>query len=278
MPERRGLVEVGHACISLRRQCHLLGLPRSSYYYQPVRESDENLAVMRALDELYTRTPFYGSRRMMHELRDLGHLVNRKRVQRLSRLMGLETIFPKKRPQFDGAQHRIFPYLLNGVVVNHANQVWSTDITYIRLRGGFVYLVAVLDWYSRFVLSWELSNTLDASFCVAAARRALMGCRPSIFNTDQGSQFTCSSFVDLVLENGVQLSMDGRGRAFDNIFIERLWRTVKYEEVYLRDYESVPDALASIGRYLRFYNDERKHQSLGYRTPRAVYHEQAAWN
>lgn len=241
---------------------------------------------MRHIDQIYTKWPFYGSRRLVHELTgrvsaELGDpefSVNRKRVQRLLQLMGLEVIYPKKRPRPDGAEHRIFPYLLRGLAIERSNQVWSSDITYIRLRRGFVYLVAVMDWYSRYVVSWELSNTLEASFCVAALDRALRAGKPDIVNTDQGCQFTARDYVDLVLGHGIKLSMDGRGRAFDNIFIERLWRSVKYEEVYLKEYDTVPDAIGGLSQYLRFYNTERPHQALGYRTPKQVYLGGASWN
>jgi len=260
-----------HAALSVARQCTLLDLPRSSYYYEPLPTSRENLRLMRLLDEQYTATPFYGSRRMQVALARAGHAVNRKHVQRLMRLMGIEAVGPKPRLSEPHPGHRVYPYLLRGVPIVRVNQVWSTDITYVRLRHGFVYLVAILDWYSRYVLAWDLSVTVDGQFCLAALESALGGCTPEIFNTDQGAQFTASVFTDRLKAAGTQISMDGRGRALDNVFVERLWRSVKYEEVYLKDYGSVPDARAQLGRYFRFYNHERPHQSLAYQTPAAVY-------
>lgn len=271
MEVKRGLIEPGNGQLSIARQCELLGLARSSFYYEAQGESDENLLLMRLLDEQYTRTPFYGIRRMTAWLCGEGHQVNEKRVKRLLRLMGLEAIYPKPRLSLNTAQHRVFPYLLRGVRVERPNQVWSTDITYIRLARGFVYLVAVIDWYSRYVLSWEVSVTLDGSFCLDALNTALAKGRPDIFNTDQGPQFTSEAFTGRLLDEGIRVSMDGRGRALDNIFVERLWRSVKYEEVYLKDYEGVPAAVAGLDAYFAFYNGERLHQSLGYRTPGAVY-------
>jgi putative transposase len=253
------------------RQCALLDLPRSAYYYEPRPTSVENLQLMRLLDEQYTATPFYGSRRMQVALAQAGHAVNRKHVQRLMRLMGLEAVGPKPRLSEPHPDHRVYPYLLRGVPIVRVDQVWSTDITYVRLRHGFVYLVAILDWYSRYVLAWDLSVTVDGQFCLAALESALGERTPEIFNTDQGAQFTATGFTDRLKAAGIQISMDGRGRALDNVFVERLWRSVKYEEVYLKDYGSVPDARAQLGRYFRFYNHERPHQSLAYQTPAAVY-------
>lgn len=227
---------------------------------------------MRRIDEQYTQTPFYGSRRMTVRLREQGYAVNRKRVQRLMRRMGVEAVYPKRRLSAGGAESRVFPYLLRGVTVVRPDQVWSADITYIRLRRGFLYLVAVMDWYSRCVLSWELSNALEAGFCVEALERALGGPRkPSVFNTDQGAQFTSEEFIERLRRAEVAVSMDGRRRVFDNIFVERLWRTVKYEEVYLHDYRDGREARQSLGRYFEFYNERRPHQSLNYRTPATVY-------
>jgi putative transposase len=255
----------------MRRQCELLGLSRATLYYEPRGETVENLRLMRLLDEQYTRTPFYGLRRMTAWLRMQGYQVNHKRVQRLLRLMGLEAIYPKpQRSQLITGQH-IYPYLLHGVHIAHANQVWSTDITYIRLRHGFVYLVAILDWFSRYVLAWEVSMTLDSDFCISALDRALVHAQPEIFNSDQGGQFTSTAFTERLKARGIQISMDGRGRALDNIFVERLWRTLKYEEVYLHDYRSVPEAIRRLGAYFTFYNSERLHQALNYQTPEAVY-------
>jgi putative transposase len=270
------LVELGHSEISLGRQCELLGLARSSFYYQQRGESERNLKLLRLLDEQYTRTPFYGVPRMTAWLGTQGELVNEKRVRRLMRVLGLEAIYPKPRLSEAAAGHKIYPYLLRNVAITRVNQVWSTDITYIRLRQGFIYLVAVIDWFSRYVLSWEVSVTMESSFCVAALDWALRTGRPEIFNTDQGAQFTATPFTDRIKAAGAQISMDGRGRALDNVFVERLWRSVKYEEVYLKDYGSVLDARVQLGRYFRFYNHKRPHQSLAYRTPAAVYAEAKA--
>jgi putative transposase len=259
------------ADLSLRRQCALLGVSRSSLYYAPSGESEENLQLMRLIDEQYTRRPFFGSRRMAVWLRDQGHAVNRKRVTRLMEVMGIAAVYPKPKLSQPGEGHTIYPYLLEGVEVSRVNQVWSTDITYIRMAGGFVYLVAVMDWFSRLVLSWALSVTLELDFCLAALKQALRRGRPEIFNSDQGSQFTSEKFTGALEAHGIAVSMDGRGRCLDNIFIERLWRSLKYEEVYLKEYRVVPEARAGIGRWFRFYNHERPHQSLGYRTPASVY-------
>ena len=237
-------------------------------------ESAYNLELMHLIDRQYLSTPFYGRRRMTRWLHEEGHEVNEKRVGRLMAVMGIEAIYPKPRLSKPAPGHRIYPYLLRGVEIERVNQVWSTDITYIPLRQGFAYLVAVIDWFSRYVLSWELSVTMDTEFCVSAVAEALaIGERPEIFNTDQGSQFTSETFTGPLLALGVSISMDGRGRALDNVFIERLWRSVKYEEVYLKAYEDVGRSRRSLGAYFRFYNAERPHQSLGYRTPEQVYRE-----
>jgi putative transposase len=255
----------------MRRQCELLGVNRSGLYYEPVGESQENLLLMRLLDEQYTRTPFYGSRRMMEWLAAEGHEVNRKRVSRLMQLLGIEAVYPKPKLSQPWEGHRIYPYLLRGITVERVNQVWSTDITYIRMAQGFLYLVAVIDWFSRFVLSWSLSLTMEMDFCLKALDRALRRGRPEIFNSDQGSQFTSQKFTGKLEASKIAVSMDGRGRCFDNIFVERLWRSLKYEEVYLKDYASVAEARAGIAGYFQFYNHERLHQSLDYRTPAAIY-------
>jgi putative transposase len=269
---KRGLIDPSHAGLSVARQCELLGLARSSWYYQPRPVSAENLSMLRLLDEQYTRCPFYGVRRMTAWLRTQGHWVNPKRVARLMRELGITAIYPGPRLSVPGEGHEIYPYLLRDVVVDRRDQVWSTDITYIRLAQGFVYLVAVLDWFSRYVLAWELSVTMDVGFCIDALERALQrGARPEIFNSDQGAQFTSQAFTGRLRAADIRISMDGRGRALDNIFVERLWRTVKYEEVYLKDYASVPSARANLDAYFRFYNQERLHQSLDYQTPAAVY-------
>lgn len=226
---------------------------------------------MRLIDEQYTRTPFYGIRRMTVWLRSQGHCVNHKKVSRLMRLMGIEAIYPKKRLSLSDSRHKKYPYLLKGLNIDRPDQVWATDITYIRMRHGFVYLVAILDWFSRYVVGWAVSITLDVEFCVEALHAALDLSKPEIFNSDQGSQFTSKSFTGVLEAHGVTISMDGKGRAFDNIFVERLWRSVKYEEVYLKEYQSVRDAVRSLREYFRFYNLERPHQSLGYQTPHKVY-------
>jgi len=270
---RGWLVEPGHREISVRRQCELLSVNRSGLYYQPVGESEENRMLLRLIDEQYTQRPFYGSRRMTVWLREQGHEVNRKRVGRLMELMGIEAIYPKPKLSQPGEGHKIYPYLLEGVEVKRVNQVWSIDITYIRMAEGFLYLVAVMDWFSRFVLSWALSLTMEANFCVEALRRALRWGRPEIFNSDQGSQFTSEKFIGELESRGIAVSMDGRRRCLDNIFIERLWRSLKYEEVYLREYTLVPEARAGIGNWFRFYNHERPHQSLNYTTPAGLYLE-----
>jgi len=264
-------VEPSHPEISVRRQCDLLGVNRSGLYYQPVGESKENLMLMRLIDKEFTRHPFYGSRRMTVWLCGQGYEVNRKRVSRLMEIMAIEAVYPKPRLSQPGQEHKIYPYLLEGLEVTRLNQVWSTDITYIRMAEGFVYLVAVMDWFSRFVLSWALSVTMELDFCVEALKRALRRGRPEIFNNDQGPQFTSERFTGELETRNIAISMDGRGRCFDNIFIERLWRSLKYEEVYLREYASVPEARTGIGNWFRFYNHERSHQSLGYRTPADVY-------
>lgn len=253
-------------------QCELLGLPRSSYYYEPVPESAENLHLMRLIDEHYLVRPFYGSRRMAQELVRAGYRVNRKRVQRLMRLMGLEGVFPGRKTSKPAPGHRVYPYLLRGLTIDRPNQVWCSDITYVPMRYGFLYLVAVMDWFSRHVLAWRLSNTLDAAFCVEAARAALAQARPKIFNTDQGSQFTSEAFTSLLVQHQVAISMDGRGRATDNIFIERLWRSLKYEEIYLKDHATGTDLCNGLTDWFEFYTHRRPHQGLGYRTPFEVYY------
>jgi len=244
---------------------------RAGYYYRPRELAEETLLLMKLLDEQYTRTPFYGVLRMTAYLRRLGFTVNEKKVRRLLRIMGLEAIYPKKRLSVGNGSHKIYPYLLNDVKIIEPNHVWSADITYIRLAKGFIYLVAIIDWFSRYVLSWETSTTLEGSFCLATLEQALASAVPKIFNTDQGAQFTAKAFVNLLLGQSIQVSMDGKGRAFDNIFVERLWRSVKYEEVYLHDYSSINEAREGIQRYFDFYNNESLHQALGYRTPKEIY-------
>ena len=266
----RRWIEPEHLELSIARQCALLGLARSTRYYRGSGESAENLLLMRRIDEQYLRTPFYGSRKFSELLG-----VNRKRIQRLMRRMGIEAIYPKRRTTWPGVGHQIYPYLLRNVLVTRPDQVWASDITYVPLRHGFLYLVAVMDWYSRYVISWRLSNTLEGSFCVEALDEALSFSTPEIFNSDQGSQFTATAFTSRLESGGVAISMDGRGRAIDNVFIERLWRSVKYEEVYLKDYADGWEAEASLAAYFHFYNRERIHQSLGYRTPAEVYAERS---
>jgi putative transposase len=256
---------------SVRQQCGLLGLNRSSLYYCPKGESEENLVLMRLLDEQYTRTPCYGVLKMTVYLRHLGYQVNAKRVRRLLRIMGLEAVYQKPNTSKSNPEHEIYPYLLRGMVIDRCDQVWSTDITYIRLKSGFVYLVAVIDWYSRYVLGWALSNTLEADFCIETVGNILEQRQCEIFNTDQGAQFTTPRFTKPLLDKGIKVSMDGRGRALDNIFVERLWRTVKYEHVYLQDIQTVQDAWLGLRDYFNFYNKERFHQSLDYKTPAEVY-------
>lgn len=260
-----------HPTISIQRQCELLGLPRSSYYYEPKKEKPENLFYMRKIDEQYLKTPFYGVSRMTTWLRQEGFLVNEKRIRRLMRLMGLEAVYPKPHLSQGRDEHRKYPYLLRDLKILYPNQVWTTDITYIPLHNGFLYLVAVMDWYSRYVLSWNLSNTLDVSFCLEALDKALTIDTPEIFNTDQGSQFTSLEYTGRLEKENIRISMDGRGRVFDNIFIERLWRSVKYEEVYLKDYGSVRECAESLNSYFHFYNEERFHQSLENKTPKEIY-------
>jgi putative transposase len=271
LEQRRQWINPKHLRLSVRAQCALLGLPRSSFYYQAEPESVANLFYMRLLDGDYTRHPFYGVPRMTWWLRQSGYGVGPKRVRRLLRLMGLMAIYPNPHLSLNPLEHRRFPYLLRAVNIQRPNQVWSTDITYIRLRGGFVYLAAVIDWFNRYVLAWELSTTLEAGFCVAVVEQALMNVRPEIFNTDQGVQFTSAAFQAPLLAAQVKLSMDGRGRVFDNIFVERLWRSVKYEEVFLHDYQDVGQSRGGLARYFPFYNCVRPHQALGYRTPHDVY-------
>jgi len=268
--ELRTWIEPEHHTISARRQCELVGLARSSRYYESRGETAANLALMRRIDEVYTRWPFYGSRKLALELG-----VNRKRVQRLMRLMGIEAIGPHRRTTKSHPGHQKYPYLLRNMNILRPDHVWSTDITYIPLKHGFLYLVAVMDWYSRYVLSWRLSNTLEGTFCCEALDEALSISRPEIFNTDQGSQFTALSFTRRLESCGIAISMDGRGRAIDNVFIERLWRSVKYEEVYLCEYADGWEAEDRLRRYFEFYCQQRIHQSLDYRTPASVYGQKA---
>jgi putative transposase len=268
---KRDLIEPEHAQISVVRQCELVGLARASFYYVAQGESAENLQLMRLLDEQYTRTPFYGVRRMTVWLRQQGYTVNPKRVARLLHTLGLETLYPKPRLSQAHPERRVYPYLLRGVPITRVNQVWSTDMTYIRLHAGFVSLVAGMDWFSRYVLSWAVSITRDVGFCLEALEQALGMATPDIFNSDQGSQFTSADFTGRLETAGVKISMDGRGRGLDNVFVERLWRTVKYEEVYLKDYGTPREAIQGLEAFFQLYNRQRPHQALGYQTPATVY-------
>jgi putative transposase len=265
------MIEVGHPLLSVRRQCELVGLNRATFYRQARGETPMNLRLMRLIDEAYTRTPFYGYRKMTVYLNSQGYRVNRKRVARLMRTMGLQAIYPRRRTAIADREHKKYPYLLHDLDITRPNQVWSADITYVPMPTGFMYLVAVMDWFSRFVLAWQLSNTLDGLFCLAALRLALQQGQPDIFNTDQGVQFTADAFTSQLQAARIRISMDGRGRAFDNIFIERLWRSVKYEEVYLKDYPTVSALEIGLHHYFQFYNYERPHQSLAYRTPADIH-------
>jgi len=271
---RKSWVSTSDETLALTRQCELVAVNRTTFYAPTLAaEPDEReLELLSLIDTEYTRHPFYGSRKMVVYLRGLGHTINRKRVQRLMRILGLTGMAPGPNTSQPHPQHKVYPYLLRGVLVTRPNQVWSTDITYIRLPRGFVYLVAVIDWYSRCVLSWRLSNTMDSGFCVDCLEQALQDYgTPEIFNTDQGSQFTSEAFTGVLLKKGIAISMDGRGRALDNIFVERLWRSVKHEDVYLKGYASVSELLLGLTEYFVFYNTERTHQSLGYNTPDEVY-------
>ena len=271
MEVRRQWIELDHPQIPIARQCELVGLPRSSWYYHPQGESAENLRYMRLIDEEFTRRPYYGIRRMTAWLNRQGYPVNRKRVGRLMRQMELIPIYPKPRLSQGDSESRKYPYLLRDMTITHPDQVWCTDITYIRLRQGFVYLVVVMDWYSRYVLSWRVSVSLDVAFCLEALHEALEQSQPEFFNSDQGTQFTSLEFTGRLEKAGIRISMDGRGRVFDNIFVERLWRSVKYEEVYVKDYTSVADCKNNLLQYLHEYNEERLHESLNYHTPAEIY-------
>ena len=268
---KRDLIDPQDADLSVVRQCELLGLARSSYYYRPGEESEENLALMRLIDRQYMETPFYGSRRITDWLCREGWEVNRKRIQRLMRLMGLEALYPKPQTSQKNEEHRIYPDLLRGVLIDRPNQVGSSDITDVPLARGFLYLVAIIDWHSRYVLAWELSNTLDTAFCLEALDKALRRAKPEIFNSDQGCQFTSAAFTGRLEAEGIRISMDGTGRALDNIFVERLWRSVKYEDLYLKDYPEGWQLWKGMAAYFPFYNERRPHQSLGRRTPAEVY-------
>lgn len=266
------MIEMNHPTLSIRRQCDLIGLNRSTFYWQPAAESPLNLALMQLIDQEYTRAPFYGYRKMTIRLnREHGYEVNRKRVARLMVKMGLQAIYPQPRTTISNPQHKKYPYLLRGLKINRPNQVWAADITYIPMPQGFMYLVAIMDWFSRYVVAWQLSNTLDGAFCLATLCDALQQSQPEIFNTDQGVQFTAHDFTNELETAGIRISMDGRGRYLDNIFVERLWRTVKYEDIYIKEYAHVPALFTGLGDYFHVYNYERPHQSLGYYTPADVH-------
>ena len=270
--EKRAMIDPSHKHLSVVQQCGLLGLGRSTFYYQPVQINAVDLVLMAAIDRQFLETPYYGSRRMVAVLRRAGYVVNRKRVRRLMRQMGLHVIWQKPNTSKPNPEHKVYPYLLRDLVIDRPNQVWATDITYIPMSKGFLYLVAIMDWHSRAVLSWRLSNTMEADFCVAALEEALARYgKPEIFNSDQGSQFTSTAFTGVLTTAGIKISMDGRGRCIDNVFVERLWRSVKYEEVYLRAYDTVAEARTSLARYFSFYNSRRPHSSLDRQTPDQAY-------
>ncbi|MFH1767017.1 MAG: IS3 family transposase [Patescibacteria group bacterium] len=269
--EKKVVISKGRDKISKRRQCELLGINRSTVYYKPAPISEFELRLQNRTDELFTAHPFFGTRRLMEYLNLDGFEVGRDKVRSVMNSLGLETVYPKKNTSIRNQMHKIYPYLLKDVEISRTNQVWSADITYIRLRHGFVYLVAIMDWYSRYVLSWRLSNTLDSNFCVEALKEAFVYGQPEIFNTDQGCQFTSEAFTGLLLENNIKISMDGKGRALDNVFVERLWRSVKYENIYLNSYSSIPEVEDGLVAYFDFYNNRRLHQSLKYRTPVNAY-------
>jgi putative transposase len=265
------LIEIGNREISIARQCELLGMHRSAFYYQKKSVSVNDLNLMQLIDEQFTQTPFYGSRRLCAVLREKGHIVNRKKMRRLMQEMGLESIYPKPNLSKSNKLHKKYPYLLRGFLINKPGQVWSEDITYVRLEKGFAYLTAIIDWFSRYVLSWRLSNLLDSDFCLETLDEALRQGKPDIFNTDQGVQFTSKEFTQRLEDQGILISMDGKGRALDNIFVERLWRSVKYEDIYLRDYKTMQEAQEGLNRYFEYYNLKRPHQSLNYKKPYEVH-------
>ncbi len=277
MTERKAMVDKSHK-LPINRQCQLLELSRSSFYYRGREVSESELQQMRQIDEIHTQRPFYGSRRIRDWFEDQGISVNRKRIQRLMRLMGIQALYPKKKTSRPGKGHKVYPYLLTGLDINGSNQVWAADITYIPMAKGFLYLVAIMDWHSRKVLSWRLSNTMDDYFCLEALNEALQ-CygKPEIFNTDQGAQFTSMDFTDILKQHDIAISMDGKGRWMDNIFIERLWRSLKYEEVYLKAYQGVAEARQGIQSWLQFYNSERRHQGLRRQTPESVFFAGLKW-
>jgi len=278
MSERRAQIQISHPLPKTQR-CELLAVARTTAYYQSEPVSQEDLQLMRLIDEIHLKYPFYGSRRIGDELKDRGHRVNCKRIQRLMRQMGLQALYPRRRTSQPGKGHKIYPYLLRDLVINHPNQVWATDICYIPMAKGFMYLVAIMDWHSRRVLSWRISNTLDSDFCIEALQEAIERYgTPEIFNTDQGAQFTSEAFTGVLKDHGIAISMDGKGRWVDNVFVERLWRSVKYEDVYLHAYETPAQLRSGLAGYFDLYNTRRRHSALDRRTPDAVYFAQVAPN
>jgi len=269
--EKVKLIEKENMRISIKKQCELLDLNRSGYYYKKKPETKENVNFMKKIDEIYTDFPYYGSPRITAELKRKGYAINHKRIERLMSVMGIQAVFPKKSLSKRNKNHEVYPYLLKGLWINKLNMVWGTDITYVKAHSQWFYLTAVIDWYSRFVLSWKLSKTMSSDFCIETIKEALKYGTPNIHNSDQGSQFTDKEYIAVLKENGIKISMDGRGRCFDNIFTERLWRTVKYEEIYLKEYESFEDAVENLNKYFQTYNYRRLHQSLNYRTPAEIY-------
>jgi putative transposase len=271
LDEKRALIEPKSQLFSQRKQCKLLGIHRSGLYYLPQKPSEDQLKLMHAIDKEYLQHPYYGRRRMMLAMRSQGFSVGEKGIRQAMQTMGLEAIYPKPNLSIANKEHKKFPYLLRNVVVNRPDQAWAADITYIPLIGGFGYLFAIIDWFSRYIIEWELSNLLDAEFCVTALNRGLLTKKPEIFNTDQGVQFTCREFVSCLETNGIKISMDGKGRAIDNVFVERFWRSVKYEEIYPKGYETLKDVRGGLKNYIQFYNELRPHQGLGNRTPSEIY-------
>lgn len=269
--DRRDLLVPNHPELSLRKQCELLGVNRSSYYYEPKLIDEETLLLMRLVDEIYTKHPYFGSRQMVNYLRLMGHEVGRSKIRSIYENLGLQAACPGPHTSKPHPEHKVYPYLLRDVEITRRNQVWSTDITYVRMKQGFVYLMAIIDWFSRYVLDWELGITLEADFCIEALSRVLEHSRCDIFNTDQGSQFTCEGFTKLLLDRAIDISMDGKGRALDNVFVERLWRSVKYECIYLQEWETVKEVRKGLASYFDFYNNERPHQGINGKTPASVY-------
>lgn len=270
--KKKDLIELTDESLSISLQCELLGLARSSYYYKPISESEKNLRLMKMIDEQYLIAPFYGSRQMTEEFRSRGECVNRKRIQRLMRIMGLEAMYPSPRTSIGDKSHYKYPYLLKGLDIKAPNEVWGTDITYIPMETGFMYLVAILDLFSRFVVSWTLSDSLESEFCINAVEKALKLGKPKILNSDQGSQYTSKSYTEILKSQGIAISMSGKGRCWDNIFVERLWRSFKYEEVYIKRYSTSEEASEGADWYFNFYNQKRLHSSLGYKTPQAIHY------